>query len=114
MNTLTYSELQDICESKKILVKDLCSAIGMTYMGLKSGLERQSLGVKYVSAICEMLKITPNQFFRIPENATIIGNNIQQTGAVNMQQVQDGMDILHEQLRKKDEQIDKLLTLLNK
>ena len=84
MNTLTYSELQDICESRKILVKDLCSAIGMTYMGLKSGLERQSLGVKYVSAICEILKITPNQFFRVSDKYQVIGNNIQQIGRAHV------------------------------
>lgn len=114
MNTLTYSELQDICESRKILVKDLCSAIGMTYMGLKSGLERQSLGVKYVSAICEILKITPNQFFRLPDTTTVIGNNVQQTGTFNLQQIQDGMDVLREQLAVKDRQIEQLLTLLNK
>lgn len=113
-NTLNYFELQDICSAKKITIAELCKRIGITRQGLQSGLERQSLGVRFVTAICNELKITPNQFFRMPENTTIIGNNIQQTGAVNMQQIQDGMDILREQLAVKDRQIEQLLTLLNK
>lgn len=113
-NTLSYSELQSICESKKILIKDLLNAIGLTYMGLKSGLERQSIGAKYVAAICEMLQITPNDFYHVHTDALVQHNNIEQTGIMNMQQVEIGMDTLRQQLAEKDKQIDKLLNILNK
>lgn len=110
--TLTYNELSDICNSKKILIKDLCSALGLTYMGLKSGLERQSLGVKYVFTICEILQITPNQFFRIADHSVSVGTINSQTGVVNVQQMQSSIDTLSQQLTKKDEQIATLLELL--
>lgn len=113
-NTLNYYELQDLCRARNFTVAELCGRVGITRQGLQSGLERQSLGVKYVFAICELLKITPNQFFRMPDTTTVIGNNVQQTGTINMQQIQDGMDVLHEQLAVKDRQIEQLLTLLNK
>ena len=113
-NTLTYSEVQDLAQSKKISMSDLSKRIGLTYAGLKVALERESLGVKYVAALCNSLQITPNQFFRLPDNPIAIGNQISQTGMVNMQQIQDGMDILKDQLAVKDQQIAQLLNLLNK
>lgn len=111
---MVYSEVKDLCETKKITIAALADHIGMTRQGLKASLDNNKLSSDKLFMLCKYLQITPNQFFRIPENATIIGNNIQQTGAVNMQQVQNGIDILQQQLAKKDEQIDKLLTLLNK
>ena len=113
-NTLTYSELQDLCLLKKISIAALTKKIGLTYQGLRSALDRQSLGVKYVAAICNTLQISPNQFFRLPENPIQIGNQVEQNGLVNMQQIQDGMDILRDQLAVKDRQIEILLNLLSK
>lgn len=113
MNTLTYSELQDICLAQKITMSEFVNAIGITYQGLKSALDRQSLGVKYVINICNLLHITPNQFFHLENNIT--NNNGYIHGLLNTQNVGiAGIDVLKEQLTKKDEQIDKLLTLLNK
>ena len=113
-NTLTYNELQDLCTARKITIGRLANHIGMTRQGLAGAMERQSLGVRYVAAICNFLQITPNQFFRIPEKPIQIGNHVEQNGMVNMQQIQSGMDILKDQLAVKDRQIEQLLTLLNK
>lgn len=113
-NTLTYNELQDLCYARKITIATLTNRIGLTRQGLLSALSRQSLGVRYVAAICNILQISPNQFFRLPEQPIKIGNHVEQNGIVNTQQIQEGMDILREQLAVKDRQIETLLNLLSK
>ena len=111
-NTLTYSELQDLCSAKKITIAYLVKQINITRQGLMSALERQSLGVKYVIGICKILNITPNQFFRITDHSVSVGTINSQTGVVNVQQMQSSIDTLSQQLTKKDEQIATLLELL--
>ena len=113
-NTLSYSEVYDLCERKKIKIKDLCESVGMTYQGLKTSLETGKLSSDKVALLCKLLSITPNQFFQYPEQNSYLRNHVEQTGMVNMQNVQYGLDIIKEQLSIKDQQISSLLTILNK
>ena len=109
---MTYSELSDICEQKRILLKNVAENSGLTYDGLRNGMNKQSLGMIKVLKICESVGITPNQFFGIEDHQTI---NATQYGLSNSQNIGSaGIEILQQQLNKKDEQIDHLLNLLNK
>ena len=86
--------------------------IGITYMGLKSGLKRQSLGVKYVIAICETLNIWPNQFFGW--SAVAAEQNNTQNGIMNQSIDSKSIEILQSEIEQKNQQINILLNILNK
>jgi hypothetical protein len=109
---MTYSELSDICDQKRILLKNVAENSGLTYDGLRNGMIKQSLGMTKVLKICECVGITPNQFFGVEDKQTI---NATQYGLSNSQNIGiTGIDILQQQLTVKDEQIKHLLNLLNK
>jgi hypothetical protein len=44
-NIMTYSELSDICDAKRILLKNVAESSGLTYDGLRNGMIKQSLGM---------------------------------------------------------------------
>lgn len=111
-NIMTYSELSDICDAKRILLKNVAENSGLTYDGLRNGMNKQSLGMTKVLKICEYVGITPNQFFGVDSNQTV---NATQLGLSNTQNIgSSGIEILQQQLAVKDAQIDRLLSILNK
>lgn len=109
---MTYSELQAICEKKKMQVKEVKNGLEMSYTGLRDALNKDTLPVRKIETLCKILGMSPNEFFKWGEKS---GSNYEQIGVMNTQNVGlAGMDILREQLQKKDEQIAALLALLNK
>ena len=112
-NILTYNELSDICDAKRILLKNVAESSGLTYDGLRNGMVKQSLGMTKVLRICQAIGITPNQFFGWGDEKSTYSTN--QVGVVNNQNIGAmGVEILQQQLATKDEQIKQLLQLLNK
>ena len=118
---MIYNELKEICRINKISLQLVASEVGITQDGLKRGIDKQSLAIRYVVPLCQSLCITPNQFFG---EAEPIKRNIQQnqTGGVgNTQTMNVGLSALQHQLvekdrqlAEKDRQIARLLDLLNK
>lgn len=109
---LTYTELKDILEDKNILLENLAKRVDMTRVGFKGAIENQTLQISKVYAICKYIGITPNYFFGFEDR-----NGISQTqngGIGNTQIVDQGIAALRDQLKVKDEQINKLLNLLSK
>lgn len=109
---LSYTELRDILEDKNILLEDLAKKVEMTRVGFKGAIENQTLQISKVSTMCKYIGITPNYFFGFDDK-----NGIQQTqngGVGNTQIVDQGIEALREQLRAKDEQINKLLNIISK
>lgn len=110
---MTYSELSDICDVKRILLKNVAESSGLTYDGLRNGMNKQSLGMTKVLKICEYVGISPNQFYGYEAPGQTI--NTTQVGVMNSQNIgATNIEILHQQLSVKDEQISQLLKLLNK
>lgn len=110
---MTYNDLFDICDAKRILLKNVAQSSGLTYDGLRNGMIKQSLGMTKVLRICEAVGITPNQFFGWNEEKSTYNTN--QVGMVNNQNIgAAGIEILQQQLQTKDEQIKILLELLKK
>lgn len=109
---MNYNELQNACERRKMQIKEVTDVLGMTYTGLRDALNRDTLPAKKIVPLCHLLKITPNEFLKFGESSH---TNYEQIGISNTQNVGIiEIDILKEQLEKKDAQIDKLLNLLNK
>ncbi len=110
---MSYSELSDFCYDNKIEIKSLCERIGITTQGLAKGMKKQSLGMLVVKALCDELKITPNRFYGYETSGQTF--NTTQVGVMNSQNIgASNIEILHQQLSVKDEQIKHLLQLLNK
>ena len=117
---MTYSELKDFAEMKKISLQKIAEAIDMTTRGMQTSFENQTLPTRKVELICKFLEITPNQFFGWEDGAK--RQQIQNGGIGNTQQMDTyAVDVLKqqitakdEQIREKDAQISQLLKLLTK
>ena len=117
---MTYSELKDYAEVRKISLKSIADVLDMSSRGMQQSFENQTLSIKKVVALCELLRITPNDFFGWKTAGT---TQQIQTGCIGNAQYMDtrAVELLQEQLSIKDkqlceaqEQISKLITLLSK
>lgn len=116
---MTYSELKDFAELKKISLQKIAETIEMTARGMQTSFENQTLPIRKVTQICKCLEITPNQFFGWEDE--IKKQQIQNGGIGNTQQMDTyAVDVLKqqiiakdEQIREKDAQISQLLKLLS-
>ena len=112
---LTYSELTDICEQKKIFVKSVHSALDMTDTGFRTAIKNQSLPIKKVLPLCDLLGISVNRFFGVDPvvNGDIIHGNQNKLGRKQIiNENKETVKILQDQLATKDEQIKMLMELL--
>ena len=99
---MNYNDFKKLCDSSKVQVSDITCRIGMTYQGLKAGLNSGKLGSDKVLAICKELQISPNAFFGWePINRDAIA-------------AASAIEALQQQLAVKDHQIAELHALLSK
>lgn len=111
---MNYNELRDYCKRKQISTTSVAADTGITLSGLKKALDSQSLSMRLIPAFCRSLCITPNQLFGFEDGKYGI-TQIQNGGKDNKQTVcADSLQELQNQLKVKDEQIGKLLDILNK
>lgn len=117
---MTYSELKDHAEARKISLQSIAEMLDMSSRGMQQSFENQTLPIKKVVKLCELFQISPNDFFCWKSNLQL--QQIQ-TGCVGNAQYMDtrAVDLLQEQLKIKDkqlseaqEQISKLINLLGK
>lgn len=109
---MTYNELQNLCEKRKMQIKEVTDALGMTYTGLRDALNRDTLSIKKLVPLCQLLGISPNDFFKWGSERESIYNTTQ-VGMLNNQNVGImGIDILKEQLSQKDAYIKDLLEII--
>ena len=117
---MVYSEIQDLCNFRKITVKEVCSNIGMTYQGFKTSLDTNKLSSDKIVLLCKVLDISPNDFLGWKSVGT--AQQIQ-TGCVGNAQYMDtrAVELLQQQLSIKDkqlceaqEQISRLIGLIGK
>ena len=60
---MNYSELKTIAERKKFTIKELAESIGMTSTGLKRSIEGETMSIKTLRDLCDILQITVAEFF---------------------------------------------------
>ena len=108
---LSYMELMDILEAKGMSAKSLCEKMDITTNGLRKGMNNQSISMRLVDTLCKAINITPNHFFSWSDSTA---TQIQNGGAFNTQIADQGIATLQEQLRIKDDQINKLLNIISK
>ena len=98
---MNYSNLKKCADSRKLQLNDIACHIGMSYQGLKTGIETGRLASDKVYELCDFLNISPNTFFEWEITHPI------ESSSVTLQ-------MLQEQLAQKDQQITDLLAALNK
>lgn len=109
---MNFNELKRHCATMQISVAKVAEEVGLSYDGLKKGLINGSLAMRQILPLCQSICITPNQFFGVDGN--ISHKQVQNGGVGNVQSMDAGTAILQEQLRIKDEQINKLLNIISK
>lgn len=110
---MTYNELRVFCAKMRVPVDKIAEESGLTFFGLKNGLTKESLALRYILPLCKALCISPNEFFGVSD---ITPKQQIQNGGRNNRQVMDGTAVaaLEQQLRAKDEQIKTLLDIIAK
>lgn len=112
---LTYSELTDICEQKKIFVKNVHSALDMTDTGFRTAIKNQSLPIKKVIPLCNILGISVSYFFGVEQpSGDVIHGSQNKNGKKQIINTgsQETIHLLQQQLEIKDAQIEKLLSII--
>lgn len=109
---MNFNDLQNVCRKNKITATSVAEHLGLSYYGFKKALNNKTLAIKHVEEICNLMCITPDEFFGLKKN----GNMQTQNGGIGNTQFMDAgtVSVLQDQLKKKDEQISMLLQLLNK
>ena len=87
----------------------------MTSTGLKKAFEEKTLQWKRMESLCKIFGITPNQFTGWPAEAQVgSGNYASNITGGNTQNSNEAIKALKDQLKEKDKQISRLLSMLEK
>jgi DNA-binding Xre family transcriptional regulator len=108
---MKYNDLQEILKVKKILVKDLCEAIGYTRRGLQTSIDNETIELRKLKLLCDTLRITPAQFFDTGGYGVTISTGHVQAGNGN-KIIIENKDREIEYLKKRLEDKDELITML--
>ena len=127
---MEYSELKKIAESQKIELKGLAEEIEMTAYGFRRAVENETLTVSKLRKLCNLLGISPNDYFGnsgdVVNQSIIGGVSGTVTGIDRRQYYSDSPDVLKaqvelleerikekdSQIKEKDSQINSLLSIL--
>ena len=60
---MNYNDLKIIAERKKFTIKELAESIGMTSTGLKRSIEGETMSIKTLRDLCDILQISIAEFF---------------------------------------------------
>jgi len=103
---MNYKEVKEICDLKKVTIKELSERVGYTRQGLQSALDNDTIELRKLKLLCDTLRISPAQFFDAGRFGLILSGGHTQVGN-NNQIVIDSKDkeiaMLREQLADKIE-----------
>lgn len=105
---LTYNELVDICEQKRVTITEVAKNSLMTLSGFRNAMRKSALTADKIELVCNYLGMTPNDFFKVK---TSVGDNwcnkYGQNQTINQipNELNQTIEILREQLKEKDTQI---------
>ena len=102
---MTYNELTELLRAKKMTVKELTQAIGMSRQGLQAAMDKGSISLHTIKAVCEAVRISPAYFFDAGTFGTVInaGGHVQ-SGNNNRMEV-ESLDRENAMLRQQVEQL---------
>ena len=103
---MNYKELTELCQSKNILIQDLCEYMDMTRPELTKAMNKETLGVKKIKLLCEYLRISPALFFDAGTYGAIHKPDTSDTEKMNAMRKE--IDYLKSIIKDKDEIINLL------
>lgn len=115
---MKYNDLKDIAKNKNILIKDLAKEIGITRQGLQKVMDNETIELKLVKKICEVLNISPAKFFDSGAFGLILNNGVNQVVGNGNKMIIENKDreieMLKQQIADKEEIIKLLKEKTNK
>lgn len=103
---MNYKDLAFLIK-KKYSIASFASEMGVTRQGLHNGIVKQSFTQEKINKMCQLLDITPNEFFgwQIEGEVTGNGNYASHITGGNTQNSNEVIRALKDQLKEKDKQI---------
>lgn len=108
---MNYNELKDITKIKNILVKDLAMEMGVTRQGLQKMIDNETIELRLIKKMCELLNISPAKFFELGQYGLNISNSHVQAGNGNKIIIENKdreIEMLKQRINDKDEIIQML------
>ena len=96
------------------MIKDLADKLGLTSNGLKRSIESGKFPIEKVLPLCQTLGITVSEFFGESPQLTTTGNYAAHISGGNTQNSNEAILALKDQLKEKDKQISRLLSIIEK
>ena len=114
---MTYKDLKNLAESRKIMLKDIAESLGMTPNGFKVSIETEKFPIGKLKELCYLLGISAAEFFdessNQVNNGNITGQMVVGTGNMKMGDSSE-VAFLRQQIKEKDRQINELINILKK
>lgn len=112
--------LKKALADNKISISEAARRLGMSQSTLSSALQNEDVRTGLLEKIAEILGRTPASFYTGDHSATAVATGTQSTATANVQNdagvaaLAKQLDVKDGQIRIKDEQIDRLLGLLER
>ena len=103
---MKYSDVKEVAESKNIQLKFICDKVGYTRAGLKPAIDNETIELRKLKLLCEVLGITIEQFLIIGSSGININTGHIQAGNGNKMNIENKdkeIYMLREQIADKTE-----------
>lgn len=107
---MNYNDLKQIADSKKIEIQEIAYELKMTPNGFRESIKNETIQLKKIRQLCELLNIHPNLFFDL-EKGVYLNNVNAQLGNGNKIIVESKdleIKLLKQSLKDKEELIEML------
>lgn len=111
---MNYNDLVILAKQKKLSVTEFAKQIGMTRQGLQTATTNQTMAMDKIINVCRVLGITPNEFFEWEDSNASPGVYASNISGINTQNSNEAIKALKDQLKEKDRQISRLLSLIER
>lgn len=111
---MDYNDLMILLKQKDLQLEELCQKVDITADGLRKGIKNNSLALRYIKPLCNALNISPNEFIGWEEFNPTSGVYASNISGINTQNSNEAIKALHDQLKEKDKQINRLLAIIEK
>ncbi len=109
---MKYNKLKSLLYQKEITVAEFCEKLQLTRQGLQKSLDNDLLPYNKVAKCCEILGISPNDFFEWETEHVTPLPYMAAEGYVNNATKNKEWNALLNQLAVKDREIDRLLRII--
>lgn len=112
-------KIKELAKARGITLRQLAESVGISEQAMQKLMQKNSTSIATLEAIALQLEVAPSAFFDGAND--YIGGNVANHGTindsrniknVNSHSIDRCLDMLGEQLGKKDDQIDRLIGLL--